>query len=475
MASDRRLALPTLRGLSFEQMIVGLLFVAIGATACVMAAQNDTYWHLRAGQIIWTEHAIPLRETFSHSSAGRDWPNHSWAWQALSYGLYALGGFPLLTGAAAAIVLVAHGFTFRLMRGGARLRFLLLALALPLTCLVWALRPQIVSLLMIPLLVTQIEKRRFWILPPLFAVWTNFHGAVALGGVIVGASALVALLAHREHLSRLVPALVLSGLATAFTPMGTELWSFIGTSIGRSTYIKIDEWRAVTLDEFAGVAFYALVAALAVLLARGWRNLRSWGDRVLLAATLVLLPLAVRFGRNIPPFLMVAVPLASRLLARPASVAAPVSAATAIADDDKPRLNLAIFASFVILLSAGVGYAWSQPLRHLGWDRVPPAAVAALESCRGRLYNRYDDGGYLIWFSPRTPVYIDSRQDPYAPEFVATSVTEEYHGVESTLLRQRGMRCAFLPPISPTTKKLEGAGWATRYRDASWLVLEAPW
>ena len=41
------------RGISFEQLMVGLLFGALAAAACLMPAQPDTFWHLRAGEEIW--------------------------------------------------------------------------------------------------------------------------------------------------------------------------------------------------------------------------------------------------------------------------------------------------------------------------------------------------------------------------------------------------------------------------------------
>jgi hypothetical protein len=43
----------TVNGLSFNRMVVGLLFGSIFLTACLMPAQPDTYWHLRAGADFW--------------------------------------------------------------------------------------------------------------------------------------------------------------------------------------------------------------------------------------------------------------------------------------------------------------------------------------------------------------------------------------------------------------------------------------
>ena len=47
------------RGLSFDEMIVGLLFVVVALRAFLMAAHSDTYWQLRAGQDIWATGHVP--------------------------------------------------------------------------------------------------------------------------------------------------------------------------------------------------------------------------------------------------------------------------------------------------------------------------------------------------------------------------------------------------------------------------------
>src|SRR3954465_579840 len=98
---------PTVSGISFNRMIVGLLFGSIFLTACLMPAQSDTYWHLRAGQEIWSAHHVPFVEHWSHTARGSFWPNHEWLWQALSFGLWFAGGMPLLTAAGAAVVTAA--------------------------------------------------------------------------------------------------------------------------------------------------------------------------------------------------------------------------------------------------------------------------------------------------------------------------------------------------------------------------------
>ena len=109
-----------MKGISFDRMVVGLLFTSIFLTACLMPAQSDTYWHLRAGADIWSAHHVPLVDTYSYTAAGRFWPDHEWLWQVLSYALHRLGGMPLLTGAAALVVTGAFALSYRLTMSAKR-------------------------------------------------------------------------------------------------------------------------------------------------------------------------------------------------------------------------------------------------------------------------------------------------------------------------------------------------------------------
>jgi hypothetical protein len=121
-----------------------------------------------------------------------------------------------------------------------------------------------------------------------------------------------------------------------------------------------------------------------------------------------------------------------------------------------------------------VAWAWSRPLPGLEWRPLPDGAIAALRGCRDKLYNRYDEGGYLLWFVPGKRVYVDSRQDPYPSELVRDHVREENEGVPPERLRARGIACAFLPRASPTAAKLAAGGWRRLFEDGRWVVLEAP-
>ena len=73
-------------------MAVGLLFVAFAVVATFSPAQNDTFWHLRAGADIWRTGHVPRIDTYSYTELGAAWPDHEWLSQALMYAAYHLGG-----------------------------------------------------------------------------------------------------------------------------------------------------------------------------------------------------------------------------------------------------------------------------------------------------------------------------------------------------------------------------------------------
>ena len=72
-------------GISFADMAVGMLFVAFALCAALMPAQNDTFWHLRAGADIWRTGQIPRIDNYSFTFVGAPWPDHEWLAQALMF------------------------------------------------------------------------------------------------------------------------------------------------------------------------------------------------------------------------------------------------------------------------------------------------------------------------------------------------------------------------------------------------------
>jgi hypothetical protein len=467
-------------------MALGLIFVVLGFRALVSPAQNDTFWHLRAGADIWRTGQIPTTDSYSYTVAGLPWPDHEWLWQAFSYGWYRVGGFPLLTVAVAALILTTAALVYRLGSGAPSTRALAMAIGLTLTAPVWALRPQIATMLAITLLAMLLARERFWPIPLLFVVWANVHGGVVLGAAVLTGVTVAAAWrwAHtrarpdRRRALRLAVVLPLAGLATCATPLGFHVFGFVWQSTARLYALRISEWRPTWPDNTAGAIFWAAAAGLLVLLVRRRRALADapWPAWALVAATLSLMGPAFRSLRNFAPFAVLAAPAATHLLGSSFRLRLPMRrSADDAATPDHPRVNLAMFAGLAAVALALVTGAYAVRFPWLAWQPVGRGALAAVESCRAPLFNHYDDGGFLIWFAPDRPVFIDSRQDPYPLPFMLDAIAVE-HGDRpyQPLFAKWHIGCAFLKASSKMIGRLQADGWQTRSLDADWAVLAAP-
>lgn len=449
-----------------DRTITILLFLAVGFAACFTPAQNDTWWHLRAGEETWHAGAVQLRDTFSHTAYGTYWPNQEWLGELVLYLLYAAGGLPLMTVFAALLITASWALVWSITPGAVTRRAALCSLAIMCCAREWSLRPKIFTLFFVAVTIFLVARRRHYWLPPLFALWANLHGGVLLGVVILAAAAAAASVVNRRVWHSLTGVALASALATNATPLGFSLWPEIVSSLGRIRQLGIQEWAPAAVD-LTFAPFWLLSAAL-VLLAVGTHVWRA-EERVAVIAwpALALIPLAIRAGRNAPPALMLAVPAIALLV----HGRLPVRAATAHA---RPVLNALCVAGAAVAAFTIVFGAWSRKEARLGWQPITAGAARAVSSCPEHLYNRYDEGGFLIWFAPHQKVFIDGRQDPYPPSLLSDQKEVERTGNYASLFRTYSIRCAFVPTGTVVAARLQHDGWITRYADAQWRVLVAP-
>lgn len=453
-------------------MAIALLIVSFAAVASLGAAQSDTYWQLRAGRDFAATGHVPLVDTYSHTVTGAAWPNHSWAWQVAAYALFRVGGFPLLTLANAVIATAALVISFRLVRGDPVRSFVLLLLAVPLLATTVALRPQVTSVLLLSVLLWMLSRDRVWWIPLLFLVWANVHGAVVIGGLVLASATGLALfgwLTQRSAVERtrarnLLVITVLSAAATLLTPLGSGLWSYIVTSVPRSRRNGIEEWASSLHWGLPEVLTWILICLTAVLAVRRWRTLRGWREQVIVVAALSLAIPALSAARNVPFFTVAALP-ACMALVRPV---------TPGRREDRRRAHTAVVAAAAVVGGGVVLTSWAVPLPRLGWAPIEDGVVAAVRDCRGPLYNTYGQGGFLIWFAPEVPVFLDSRQDPYPQDLIDEYMATETTGDYARLFAEYRIACAALTPDSPTATSLGRDGWIETTRTGGWVVLTRP-
>jgi hypothetical protein len=181
-----------------------------------------------------------------------------------------------------------------------------------------------------------------------------------------------------------------------------------------------------------------------------------------------MVPLALTAARNVPPLMLLAVPAIGTLL----DLSFRFKRSHAIRKE-RPALNAAMLAAAIVIALGGVVSAWTLEVDRLGWHPLPTQALEAVSSCPGRLYNRYDEGGYLVWFARNQLVFLDGRQDPYPQELVLDQLHLEASGEYEATFERYKIRCAFIPSDSLLAHHLVSAGWHTMYDDQTWAVFAA--
>jgi hypothetical protein len=350
------------------------------------------------------------------------------------------------------------------MRGPTLFRIGLILSVLATSAQLWTIRPQVISLALFAVVMLLITQQRWWLVPLLMLVWANLHGGVMLGLAAVGAALVVRVLRNRETFASSLATLTAAAAMACLTPLGLTIWTELPEMLNRLRLYDVQEWRPPTLLEPLSLPFFIAAAAIMILTLRRWRSL---DDRaaMIVGAALALLPLACKSTRNIGPFLLVGVPALSVLLAHRAD------------SFDRPEhsrrgLSWSLACATLGICVSIVVWTWSHPRERLNWQPVPTAVAQAVAGCRGNLYNQYDNGGYLVWFVPQTPVFMDSRQDPFPPDLVLAHLDVEATGDYRQLFDRFGIGCAALPSWSPTARRLRDAGWRVTAQDRGWIVLQ---
>ena len=391
----------------------------------------DIWWHLATGRWILQNHAIPLTDPFSVYGMGRPWYAYSWIFDLVMQGLYlsfGLSGIVLFVIVArVAIMMALFHLVYSLLP-----RFWVAAgitsLGFYTMSLVIGPRPGMLTIffgiveLNILLHVRRTGKTQgLWLIPPMLALWANWHIQFVYGLLILGIFAADALLdsilrsdfdAPKPRLRELSAALLLSALATLLNPYGPNVYKTVFEYMHQpKVFSLVVELRA--MDFRKPEHFLALILALAAAMAIGWRR-----DTRLLWPALLVIASVLAF-RSVKEIWFVSAVSVAVLADGWSSSRIPV------------RQSLTLRESFLVVVGvlAALGVAYRHYDVANSWlemqvaGNFPESAARYIEKnhIAGPLYNDFNDGGYLIWRLPSLPVAIDGRTNVHGDERVAHS------------------------------------------------------
>jgi hypothetical protein len=393
------------------------LVVVLGAIGVMELAQLpgavDLAYHLKVGQLMVAEHAVPRTDVLAWTTAGRPWLDQNWGAQLVLYGIWRLGGFPLLTITSAALTVA----TWALVAAACRRRTANLRLiagtvlaGYAVSAAAFSVRPQLFSLLLFAaelylLEVARTRPRVALAIPLLMPLWANLHGAFVVGiGLLVVEAAAAAW--RRDQAGAVRYALVtVAGVAGLLVnPWGVRVLGYaLSLPTNRAVTRIVTEWGPTNPRQLTGILVVGAIGLLVVALVRAPAPGRA-PEQLLRMALLGGLALwAVRgvawFGLALP------VALSALARERPPRPAA--------GDRGTPVVSAVVLGVLAVALVAAappLGRTLFGPRPEMSFAPVATADWLAANPQPGRMLNYQPWGSYLEFrLGPEVQVAFDSR------------------------------------------------------------------
>ena len=510
-------------------LVVPLLLAGLAAFAATRApvSDSDFFWHLAIGRDI-AAHGVPRVEVYSWTVAGRAVLPDQWLGELLLYAAYAIGSWTGTIALRALTVGVLIGVVvWTALAERPRRPFIAVLASLPaigVSRFAWTDRPELFGLVCFAVLIALLRAARrgsltaFAFCVPLVLLWANLHGSYALGLGLVVVVALERALVDPSGRRRYAAIAIGSVLATFVTPAGLATWTSSGGHFLAPPRF-VQEEGTPDVATLPGLLFsVALLASLATAMLAP----RTRGRDVLFEIA-VLVPVAfvsltatrhlVFFPIAAAPFLSSwgpdawnegvrtlreawgdvarrALPISMRMRDRTAQETSTGTRALTAQWDPRPHAaeggtrehvrargpGRVIFAEVAVaivalaMLIAGIATSPREP----DLSSFPIAALPQLPAGPG-LLNRYDWGGFLIWYAPATPVFVDGRLFPYVGEAL-----EDYRAVIGLhpdwrqVLAKRGIRTVLVAPSDAIAVEGVALGWPILARTPEWVMLRVP-
>jgi len=505
--------LPSLTDVAF---LLPLIFLFGGLRGVrTLLGDGDTGWHVRIGEWILAHHQAPRKDMFSFTMPNQPFFAWEWLWDVVAAWLHQRWGLGGVVFASVLVISFSTALLYRLVYrrcGNPLVAIVLTGLAAAGASIHWLARPHLITMLMMVVFPTILERVRegqtawLWALPALMIPWTNLHGGFLVGIIIVGTygagELLRALLTsepdERRHSLRAatgyLAATVGCALASLVNPYGYHLHTHI------LEYLN-DPYQMKYIGEFRGTNFqYPPAIFLEIMLILGL-GATVWHVRHKHFAELLMIAgfghLSLLMVRNMPVYLIAAAPI----VAGPLTAWLKALAAGPFAG--RPRMVFETFVDIgeelnpierlwrwhiapvavILLLAAGIAspMAGIKLKPEYNPAAYPQNALAALDQSGVRLFEpsqrifTHDEwGDYLIYkLSPQGfKVFVDGRSDFYGGKFGQDYIdvmnvkyvwqqTLDRYGVDTILLSTDA-------PLAGALK--ESARWRVAYDDGVAIV-----
>src|SRR5215217_4142418 len=391
--------------------------IVLGAIGVMELAQLpgavDLAYHLKVGQLMVAEHAVPRTDVLAWTTAGRPWLDQNWGAQLVLYGIWRLGGFPLLTIVGAALTVASWALVAAACRRRtANLRLIagVVLAGYAVSAAAFSVRPELFSLLLFAaelylLEVARTRPRVALAIPLLTPLWANLHGAFVVGiGLLVIEAVAAAWRRDRSGAVRYLLVTVAGIAGLLVNPWGVRVLGYAASLPTNQVVTRIvSEWGATNPRQLTGVLAVGALGLLVVALVRAPAPGRVPEQLLRMA---VLGGLALWAVRGVAWFGL-ALPIALSALARERP---PRPAA---ADRGTPAVSVLVLALLAVALVASappLGRVLLGPRPEMTFAPVASADWLAANPQPGRMLNFQPWGSYLeLRLGPEVQASFDSR------------------------------------------------------------------
>jgi len=410
----------------------------------------DFGWHLRVGKEILENHEVPHLENYLYPLSGKRWVDHEWLSNLGIYFIYKHFGyfilniiftfFPLLS--ILILLLISKNFFLKKNQSLIISPFLL-TLGIMSMAPHLGIRVQEITLLFLSILILiildynqQKNRKKLFILIPLFLLWANLHGGFLIGFAILGYyifyKIILFILKKEKNIKEiffLILIFTLSLLSTFLTPYGIELYSFFLTYSDTYYMTHISEW----LPSFSYPFIYpqlfynALYTTILILIFKERKKNKNY-NYWYLSLSIVFFILAFKSRRHFPLFFIISFPLILDFITQ-----------DFIINEKWKKFfqkNILINTFLISTISLVILYfifsirIINNPFNDYEFCQSAPCTAIQFmkdnEELKDlNLFNNYNWGGYLDWTWPEKKIFTDGRLP--IVELNGHSFLEEYN------------------------------------------------
>lgn len=457
-----------------------LLAYIIGMFRLSWFIQNDTLWHIKAGEYMVKHKTILTRDIFSWTMPDVHWYSHEWLWEVIAYLLYENTGFTGLFWVSVVILALTLFIGFWILKDTiARFMFIINSV------LGWAVygyfvaRPHVLASLLFTIVLFIVTRKRLRIvhlivLGLVFLVWANIHASVVVGTFFVLLFVLFRYFDDKDYKKVLIPGAI-AVIVPLINPHHIGVYTFFfRLTTARVITDNIAEWQSPNFHD--SILLILVITWFVVFFATFKASMTSsdtrwWQNTILFMVGLAMFLSAIR---NIV--------LAGLVLGLACST--PIKFKNLVIKDlDHESVSVYLLVLTVTLLLSMSIYSNHLKIVNeeliLKQDWANPFKAVDFMTRHGyteRILNDYDLGAYLIFRNIKCS--IDSRADMYY--FVKPKFTEKYIGGLimredfEQVLTQLKPKYVWLNNRTPAVQYLKAKGYRALYHD-QYTILFKVW